>query len=94
MPSSLAPSTETSRPSTFPVTVILPVTSIPAPKLTFASKSDIIVLNALPSPVLSWKVLFAEYHSVLAIPATAAVVTDVKRPSAPTVIIGIEVPPP
>ena len=94
MPSSFVPSVATSLPSTVPVTVILPVTSIPAPKSTLAAKSDIMVLYEEPSPVLIWNVLFALYHWVLPMPATEAVVTDVRRPSAATVIIGIEVAPP
>ena len=72
-----------------PVTVTLPVTSIPAPKLTFKSKSDIIVLKVLPSPVSIAKVLFAEYQSVESTPATAVLLAAVSLPSSSTVNTGI-----
>ena len=83
MPSSLAPSTETSRPSTVPVITIFALT------VTSLSNSSILASNVLPSTVRTCKVLFALYHSMSSTPATSTSAAAVIRPSSSTVNVGI-----
>jgi len=71
------------------VTVISPVTSIPAPKSTLASKAEIFVWNKLPSTVEISNVLFGVYQSTPSTPATETSAAAVNRPSSSTVNVGI-----
>jgi hypothetical protein len=89
--SSLIPSAAISLPSTRPVTVISPVTSIPAPKSTFSSNALILSGNEEPSPVVRRIVLLADVYVKSSTPATGVVFATVILPSASTVKTGIAV---
>ena len=84
IPSSFEPSADTSRPSTVPEIVILPLMSISANWSMSTLKNE-------PSPVSNCNVLFALYQVRSSTPLIAAVLAAVIRPSSSIVITGIAV---
>ena len=79
MPSSFEPSVATSRPSTVPVTVMFPVTSMPESKSWFALD----VITPLPETETD------EFPLLIDVLSIAVVLAEVIKPFASTVIEGI-----